>query len=103
MERADAWSIACGMGEILSFDAFAAEVRSHLWVLEIEPAFQLSAGVARFMWPPNIAELQFVDDRRVRVAFSQHGELLRTVEYAMDKATAKLVAEGITAVFEPET
>ena len=90
------------MGGILSFDSFAAEVRAHLCVLEIEPAFKIDAEIARFMWPPYTAELQLLDHSHVMVAFSAHGQLVRTVEYVMDTASAKLVADGIIAVFEPD-
>jgi hypothetical protein len=90
------------MGALLKFDAFATEVRGHLWVLEIEPAFQLRRDVARFMWPPYAAELALLDEEHVRVALSSSGQLVRTVQYVMDAASARLIADGIIAMFEPE-
>ncbi|HEV2738695.1 MAG TPA: hypothetical protein VGU66_08965 [Candidatus Elarobacter sp.] len=93
------------MGEATSFESFesfAIEVRSHQWVLKIEPAFQLEDDVARFMWPPYKAELELIAVGRVRVALSVEGQLVRTVEYDMSDASAKLIADGIMAVFEPD-
>lgn len=90
------------MGIMPSLDDFAAEVRSHLWVLDIEPAFQIGEHVARFMWAPYTAELQSLNAGNVRLALSAHNQLVRTVEYPMDEASAKLVADGIIALLEPE-
>jgi hypothetical protein len=90
------------MGDLLSFDSFVAEARSHLWAMEIEPAFQTQLDIARFMWPPYSAELQPLDATHVRLAMSVSGKLARTVEYQMDSASARLVADGIMALFEPE-
>ncbi len=90
------------MGEALSFEAFAIEARSHLWVLNIEPAFQLDDDVARFMSPPYHAELELISAGPVRLALSAHGQLVRTVEYQINDAAAKSIADGIIAIFEPE-
>jgi hypothetical protein len=90
------------MGAVLEFDAFVTEVREHLWVLEVEPAFQLNPSVARFMWPPYTAELEPLNATDVRVALSFAGQLVRTIQYVMDAPSARLAAEGIVALFEPE-
>jgi hypothetical protein len=89
------------MGAQLEFDAFAIEVRALLWVLEIEPAFQLAPQRARFMWAPYTAELQTIDDAHVRLGLIAHGELVRTIEYPMDDRSTRHVADGIIALFEP--
>jgi hypothetical protein len=89
------------MGEVLEFGAFATEVRGHLWVLKIEPAFQLERGIARFMWSPFTAELEPLSEEHVQLSISASGQLVRTVQYAMDMASVRLVADGISAIFEP--
>jgi hypothetical protein len=90
------------MSGLLPFHAFATAVRDHLWVLEIEPAFQMTEKVMRFMWPPYVAELEQLDEGLVRVALSSHGQLVRTIGYVTDVASAKLVADGIIAIFQPD-
>ncbi|HEY5021082.1 MAG TPA: hypothetical protein VII30_01210 [Gemmatimonadaceae bacterium] len=82
--------------------SFANSVREHLWVLDIEPAFQAGKGIVRFMWRQKVAELQPLDPANVRLLLSSHGQLVRTIDLAMTEASVRLVADGIIAVFEPE-
>ena len=88
---------------VSSFAWFATKVREQLWPLEIEPAFALHDHIARFMWPPYLAVLEELSSRSVRVALSAHGQLVRTVEFQMDELSARLIADGIIALFEPDT
>jgi hypothetical protein len=86
------------------FDQFVREVREQLWVLVIEPAFSINdnGDRARFMWPPYHAEVERLNPVTVRLALSAHGELIRTIELPMTAQSAKLAADGIIAVFEPD-
>ena len=85
----------------MRFDAFVAAVREPLCVLDIEPAFQAKAGEwARFMWPPFLAELHYIDDSTVRLSLSMHSELIRTVALPATDDAAWLCWNGIVALFE---
>jgi hypothetical protein len=91
------------MGVQMSFSSFATAVREHLWVLEVEPAYSLSERVARFMWSPYGADLEPLDSKNVRFLLSAHGELVRTIDLPMTQESVRQVADGIIAVFEPDT
>jgi hypothetical protein len=88
------------MGVPMTFNEFVSLVREPLATLRTEPAFQLDGEVARFMWPPYVAELQVIDAANVRLALSAHGELIRTVELPLTKDAAWLAWNGIVAIFE---
>jgi len=59
----------------MDLSSFASLVREHLWVLDVEPAFQAGPRNARFMWQQNVAELQRLDAANVRLLLSSHGQL----------------------------
>ena len=88
---------------VLEFDDFVLAVREPLCVLDIDPPFQHQPGeVARFMWPPHLAELHLVDASHVRLSISAHGELIRTVELPLTDDAVWLCWNGIVAIFETE-
>jgi hypothetical protein len=52
---------------------------------------------------PFRAVLEPIGTERVRLLLSANDQLVRTVEYEMDETFARLAADGIMALFEPET
>jgi len=88
------------MRDVLAFGAFAQEIDNRLWLLGIEPRFELCERRARWSCAPYAVDLQAIDRVRARIVLSDAGTMCHASEPgAMTLAGAQALARALGMLF----